>query len=120
MFLIRTLLSFFKDEIYRELLITIMVMIVVGTVVFSFTEDWSCLDSLYFCISTVTTTGYGDLYPKSTEGKIFNIFYLIISLVLILMFINTMNQHYNQRKENRDKKDHRHKAMVDLHKKEQN
>ncbi len=118
MFLFRTLLSFFKDEIYRELLITIIVMILVGTLVFHYTEGWNWLDSLYFCVSTVTTTGYGDLYPKSTEGKIFNIFYLLISLVLVLMFVNTMNQHYNQRKYKKDKKDRHHEAMVEVHKKE--
>lgn len=112
MFLFRTLLSFFKDEIYRELLITSIALVALGTVVFHFTEGWSWLDSLYFCVSTVTTTGYGDLYPRSVEGKIFNIFFLFVSLVLILMLVNTMNQHYNKRKELHTKTELRHRNLT--------
>lgn len=113
MFLLRTLVSFFKDAIYRELLFTILGLTGLSTVIFHFTEGWSWLDSLYFSISTITTTGYGDLYPKSEIGKIYNIFFLVISLVLILMFINTMNQHYNARKEKKDELDVRHKKIID-------
>ena len=113
MFLIRTLISFFKDEVYRELLITIIILIGISTIVFHNTEKWSWLDSIYFSISTITTTGYGDLYPKSEIGKIYNIFFLLASLVLILMFINTMNQHYNARKERKDENELRHKKIVD-------
>jgi len=113
MFLIRTIISFFKDEIYRELLITIIVLVSVSTVVFHFTEDWNWLDSLYFSVSTITTTGYGDLYPKSEIGKIYNLFFLVISLILILMFINTMNQHYNNRKEKKEENDLRHKRILE-------
>lgn len=112
MFLLRTLLSFFKDKIYRELLLTIIVMVSISTMVFHFTEKWSWLDSVYFSVSTITTTGYGDLYPKSTAGKVYNIFFLLASCILILMFINTMNQHYNSRKEKKDQNDLRHKKIV--------
>lgn len=121
MFLIRTLVSFFKDKIYRELLISIIFLVVISTVIFRFTEDWNWLDSFYFSISTITTTGYGDLYPKSDIGKIYNIFFLIASLVLILMFINTMTQHYNLRKERKDENEMRHKKIVKtIHNKKEN
>lgn len=113
MFLLRTLLSFFKDKIYRELLLTIIVLVGTSTMVFHFTEKWSWLDSVYFSVSTITTTGYGDLYPKSNVGKIYNIFFLLASCILILMFINTMNQHYNSRKEKKDLNDLRHKKIAD-------
>lgn len=113
MFLLRTLLSFFKDKIYRELLLTIIVLVGISTMVFHFTEKWSWLDSVYFSVSTITTTGYGDLYPKSNVGKIYNIFFLLASCILILMFINTMNQHYNSRKEKKDLNDLRHKKIAD-------
>lgn len=112
MFLLRTLLTFFKDRIYRELFITVVIMTLTGMVVFHFTEHWSWLDSLYFSISTITTTGYGDLYPKSTAGKIFNMFFLIVSLMLILLFINTMNQHFNSRRERKLQGDRHHSKLA--------
>lgn len=87
-------------------------MVSISTVVFHYSENWSWLDSVYFSVSTITTTGYGDLYPKSTAGKVYNIFFLLASCVLILMFINTMNQHYNSRKEKKDLYDLRHKKLA--------
>lgn len=115
MFLYRTLQSFFRDKIYRELLISIIVLVAVSTVFFRYIEDWTWLDSFYFSISTITTTGYGDLYPKSEIGKIYNIFFLILSLILILMFINTMNVHYIERKKVRDRKERQHQIRASNH-----
>jgi voltage-gated potassium channel len=43
----------------------------------------SLSESLYWCIVTITTVGYGDLHPVSTGGEILSMF---ISLAGVLMF----------------------------------
>ena len=40
-----------------------LVIIILGTIGFTLTEGWSIEDSVYFCIVTVATVGYGDLHP---------------------------------------------------------
>ena len=35
--------------------------LLVGTVTMSITEDWIFRDALYFCVTALTTVGYGDL-----------------------------------------------------------
>jgi hypothetical protein len=44
----RVITDFVKDKEYRELLITSVVVLAVGTVIFHYLEGWSYLDSLYF------------------------------------------------------------------------
>jgi uncharacterized membrane protein len=101
---LKTLISFLKDEDYRDLLYTSALIILLGTFVYHFLEGWGYLDSLYFSVVTLTTIGYGDLAPKTDMGKIFTIFYIIIGLAMILNFINTVQHHYNQTKEKQRKK----------------
>jgi len=52
----------------------------IGCAFFSWSEDWSWDDALYFSIVTMTTVGYGDLVPTTDASKIFAIFYIIFGL----------------------------------------
>lgn len=94
MLIFKAILSFLQDKEYLELLYTTAIVLVFGTVVFHYLEGWRWLDSLYFCVITLTTIGYGDFTPRTDLGKIFNIFYIIIGLGLILSFIQTIRDHY--------------------------
>jgi hypothetical protein len=44
---------------------------------------WSVVDSLYFSIVTITTTGYGDLLPNTDGAKIFACFYAYFGVGII-------------------------------------
>ncbi|MBV6485052.1 MAG: hypothetical protein KFKLKKLM_01599 [Flavobacteriales bacterium] len=99
------IISFLKDKEYRELLFTTFLVLVVGTVVFHFLEGWRWIDSLYFCVITLTTIGYGDFTPVTDLGKIFNMIYIVVGLGLILSFITTVYSHYNNTKKEFKKKD---------------
>lgn len=42
-----------------------------GVVAYSFSvESWDLLDSLYFSVLTLTTTGYGDIVPSTHKAKV--------------------------------------------------
>ena len=43
----------------------------------------SVFESLWWAISTLTTVGYGDIYPVTAGGKIFTYFILIIGIAII-------------------------------------
>lgn len=91
----KTIVSFLADKEYRDLLITTFVTIGIGTVIYRLLEGWSWLDSMYFSVITLTTIGYGDFSPQTDQGKVFTIFYIVIGLGIILSFINTIYNHYN-------------------------
>jgi voltage-gated potassium channel Kch len=61
-----------------------------GTIFYSLTEGWSILDSLYFCVVTLATVGYGDLAPTTTAGRVFAIFYILFGLSMLASFVNLM------------------------------
>lgn len=43
-------------------------------------EKWSLIDALYFCVVTMATVGYGDFSSQTSLGKLFTIFYILISI----------------------------------------
>ncbi|MFQ5584717.1 MAG: ion channel, partial [Calditrichia bacterium] len=56
----------------------LVVIIVTGTIGYDFlVEDWSTLDAFYMTIITITTTGFREIHPLSTPGKIFTSFLII-------------------------------------------
>ena len=63
MIFFKTLFSFFQDKHYRDLLLTTLIILGIGSVVYHYLEDWSWLDAVYFSIITLTTIGYGDFSP---------------------------------------------------------
>lgn len=107
MLLVNTVVSFLKDENYRDLLFTTVIVLGAGTLVYHYLEEWSWIDSLYFSVITLTTIGYGDFAPATDEGKLFTIFYIVVGLGIILSFINTVYKHYeamkSERRRNREK-----------------
>lgn len=58
----------------KELVLAIGLLIlimVIGAAGFMIIENWSLLDSLYMSVMTISTVGYGEVYPLSEPGKIF-------------------------------------------------
>ncbi|AWM14513.1 potassium channel family protein [Flavobacterium sp. NRK F10] len=94
MFFFKTLISFLQDDEYRDLLITTIIIIIIGTIAYHYLEGWGLLDSLYFSVVTLTTIGFGDFTPKTDGGKIFTIFYIVMGIGMILSFINTVQHHF--------------------------
>jgi len=105
MLLFRTIISFLKDKEYRDLLLTTLVIIGLGSVVYHYLEGWNWIDCVYFSIITLTTIGYGDFSPQTDAGKLFTIFYILIGIGMILSFINTVYNHYDSMKYSKKNKE---------------
>lgn len=95
----RAIISFIKDPQYRDLLITSIVILLIGTLSYHHLEGWDYLDALYFSVITLTTVGYGDFSPQTTGGKAFTIFYIFIGLGMILSFLHTVFDHFNKERQ---------------------
>lgn len=52
--------------------------------IFTATEDWSYAESLYYCVITLTTIGFGD-YVIGTEEVDFRIGYRLLTLIWIVL-----------------------------------
>jgi hypothetical protein len=62
------------------------VLVVIGTIVYSLDESWNVIDSLYFAVSTLTTTSVADPDLVLTDGwvKIFTIFYQVLGIGILV------------------------------------
>ena len=65
-----------------------LMLLAVGTVAYRLFEDWSWVDSLYFCVVAVTTVGFGDLSPTSDGAKLFTVFYIVSGVAIISVWLN--------------------------------
>ena len=88
-----------------HLIIAAGLVILVGTIVeynieskVPNTQIKTYLDSLWWCVSTVTTVGYGDIVPVSNLGRIVAIFYMFFGISMVsLMFFVITNTFYKRR-----------------------
>jgi len=106
---IRSFLPFgglLKDRQYRKLILFTLIVLLSGTLFYHWVEGWGWIDSLYFCVISLTTVGYGDLAPKRIIGKIFTMFYLLGGISILLGFINAIAAHQTRFMDGtKDKKD---------------
>lgn len=65
-------------------IISFVILITVGTIIFSHIENWPLIDSFFYTTMTVTTIGYGDLVPTHNLSKIITSFYAMVSIPVAL------------------------------------
>jgi len=101
----RTVVAGFRnDPEFRTLAILLVFLLVGGTFFYQQVQGWTILDSLYFCVMTISTIGYGDLTPTTPLSKIFTIAYTILGIGLFASFVGKLValrlDHHKKRKEN--------------------
>lgn len=82
--------QFVTDKEFQRLSIFVIFVLFAGALFYHSVEEWGWLDSIYFCVTTLTTVGYGDFAPATDGGKIFTIFYIIVGIGVLLGYINVV------------------------------
>ncbi|XP_052847730.1 uncharacterized protein LOC128259415 [Drosophila gunungcola] len=71
-----------------------------GAVLFAYWENWSFLDSAYFCFITLTTIGFGDFVPakgvkdESEQSIAYCSLYLLFGIALLAMSFNLVQEEF--------------------------
>jgi voltage-gated potassium channel len=82
-----------EDPAFRALGAILLTLLVSGTIAFHFVEGWGWLDSLYFCVITMATVGYGDFHPITPLGKILAMIFIVLGLGVLVGFAQQLLSH---------------------------
>ena len=91
----------FQRHTYKVLTASAVFLVASGTVIFSLLEHWSIVDSLYFCVVTVTTVGFGDITPDTDVAKLFTVVYIIFGISIISTFLDARLKKHAYERSNR-------------------
>lgn len=79
------------DPATRGILATSGFMVAGGSLFYVRAEGWSWLDSLYFCVVTLTTIGFGDLAPTAPLSKLFTIVFSLLGIGVLAALISSIS-----------------------------
>jgi len=75
-----------------SVLIMLFCVLAFGTCGFMFLEHSSFMDSLYMTMITITTIGYGEIFPLSTTGRIFNMVLIVVGVGLVMLTFSKITE----------------------------
>ncbi|MFT5847627.1 potassium channel family protein [Psychroserpens sp.] len=92
------LVRFFRKKIYTAVFLLVFLLFI-GVLGFKIMSNYSWVDSVYMTVITITTVGFGEVQPLDDNAKIFTIF-LILTSVIILGYAITVITEYILSKNN--------------------
>lgn len=88
----RVLKILFRQEEQKAVLLSVMFILLIGTVFYHNIEKMALLDALYFSVMTLATVGYGDFTPVTMLGKLFTILYVLLGVGILTAMIANFNR----------------------------
>jgi voltage-gated potassium channel len=76
------IVSFFRTKIYSAIFLLIL-MLLIGVLGYMNISDYSLVDALYMTVITMTTVGFGEVVPLDDQSKIFTIFLILASVIIV-------------------------------------
>jgi uncharacterized membrane protein YkgB len=75
-----------RDEGFAQILGTGILLVIVGTLTYTTSQDWSLVDGFYFAVATLTTSSIADpdLTITSAPIKIFTVFYILVGIGILV------------------------------------
>ena len=87
-----------EDKEFKALIIIFLAILISGTAFYTIVEKWSIIDSMYFCVMTISTIGYGDFAPTTTLSKLFTIVMALSGIGIFVLIVTKLAQTLTQNK----------------------
>ncbi len=76
------IINFFRTKIYTAILLLLGIMFT-GVAGYMYLSGYTFIDALYMTVITMTTVGFGEVSPLNETARIFTIFLIIASVVIV-------------------------------------
>jgi hypothetical protein len=75
-----------RDEAFGRVLSAGLLLVLIGTLTYTFAGDWSVVDGLYFAVATLTTSSIADpdLVIESGWLKVFTALYVLLGIGILV------------------------------------
>jgi uncharacterized membrane protein YkgB len=85
-----------RDEGFVQILGTGILLVVVGTLTYTFSQDWSLVDGFYFAVATLTTSSIADpdLVITGWPIKLFTVFYILVGIGILVELVRQIGFAY--------------------------
>lgn len=81
-----------ESKINKTLFLVISI-IAIGTIGYIFISGYSFVDALYMTVITITTVGFGEVQPFTSEEKIFTIFLILTSITVFGYAVSSFSEY---------------------------
>lgn len=106
------LIKLFRSKIYTAILLLCLVLCI-GILGYRFVSNYSWIDSIYMTVITITTVGFGEVQPLDTEAKIFTIFLILSSVVIVGYAISIITEYILSRNNFEDIKQRKMQKQIE-------
>ncbi len=104
---------FIKTNNFNYTLLICILVLIVSSILMTFIEKIDFFDSLWWSIVTVTTVGYGDIYPKTILGKIVATILMFMGIGLIGSLTSTISTYFINKENKSNEEDYKTKILKD-------
>ena len=85
-------MNVFKSKIYKAILLLLFVLSI-GVVGYMYFGDDTFINALYMTVITITTVGFGEVHPLSPSERLFTIFLILMSVVLLGYAVSILTEY---------------------------
>ncbi|KAB1068233.1 potassium channel protein [Tamlana haliotis] len=103
---------FFRIRIYKALVL-LLIIILIGVFGFRYISDYTWIDALYMTVITMTTVGFSEVVPLDAESKIFTIFLIFASVVIVGYALSIITEYILSKNDVEELKQKRMQKMID-------
>jgi len=86
------MMKIFRDKIYTAVFL-LCLMLFIGIAGYKLISGYSWIDAFYMTVITITTVGFGEVYPLSDSAKIFTVFLILASVVILGYAISVITEY---------------------------
>jgi voltage-gated potassium channel len=106
------LLRLYRSKIYTAIMMLVFLM-AIGILGYRFISGYQWLDAIYMTVITITTVGFAEVNPLDTQSKIFTIFLILASVVIVGYAISIITEYILSRNNFEDIKKRKMQKKID-------
>ncbi len=86
------LVKLFRSKIYTAIIL-LVALLLLGVIGYKFISGYTWVDALYMTVITMTTVGFGEVQPLDQQSKIFTVFLILASVVIVGYAISIITEY---------------------------